>query len=96
MKKSSLVKAAVVGKWLTTPTPPLKGALKAMVWIPTILIMISVAFGSGELFIFSIFAFVMAFFFYFGFMVFKILKPQKGMKPRGKTAGTIKNDAIIQ
>ncbi len=80
MRKGSLVKAAVMGKWVTTPTPPLKGATKAMVWIPTILIMISVGLGIGGLFTFSIFAFVMAFIFYFGLKILKIMKPQKDGK----------------
>ena len=80
MRKGSFVKAAVVGKWLTTPTLPLKGATKAIVWIPTILIMVSVGLGIGGLFTFSIFAFVMAFIFYFGLKILKIMKPQKGEK----------------
>ena len=82
MKKGSLIKAVVVGKWLTTPTPPMKGVLKAIVWIPTLLIMISVAFRIGKLFTFSIFAFVIAYIAYFGLAILRTLKPWKVRKAR--------------
>lgn len=81
MKKGDIVKAAVVGRWLTSPTPAPKGILKAMVWFHTILIMISVGLGIGGLFTFSIISFLMSFIFYFGLQALKILRPAEGGKP---------------